>query len=88
MFSPDNTDYYTSTGPIDRSARIAYRREIINEKRQKHTDMLPNINGEMSNGKTTSRQIAQLREEIKRFRWNNNTLSISTGKHKHNWNEN
>ena len=69
MFSPDNTDYYTSTGPIDRSARIAYRREIINEKRQKHTDMLPNINGEMSNGKTTSRQIAQLREENKRFRW-------------------
>jgi len=69
MFSPDDTDFNTSTGPIDRSARIAYRREIINEKRQRHTDMLPKINGEMSNGKTTSRQIAQLREENKRFRW-------------------
>jgi len=69
MFSPDDTDFNTSTGPIDRSARVAYRREIINEKRQRHTDMLPKINGEMSNGKTTSRQIAQLREENKRFRW-------------------
>ena len=69
MFSPDDTDYNTSTGPIDRSARVAYRREIINEKRQRHTDMLPKINGEVSNGKATSRQIAQLREENKRFRW-------------------
>jgi len=69
MFSPDDTDYNTSASSIDRSARIAYRREIINEKRQRHTDMLPKINGERSNGKTTSRQIAQLREENKRFRW-------------------
>ncbi len=69
MFSPDDTDLNTSTGPIDRSARVAYRREIINEKRQRHTDMLPKIDGEMSNAKTTSRQIAQLREENKRFRW-------------------
>ena len=68
MFSPDDTDYNTSTGPIDRSARIAYRREIINEKRQRHTDMLPQINSEISNGKTSSR-LAQLREENKRFRW-------------------
>jgi hypothetical protein len=69
MFSPDDTDFNTSTGPIDRSARVASRREIINEKRQRHTDMLPKINGEMSNGKTTSRQLAHLREENKRFRW-------------------
>src|SRR2546430_15735122 len=69
MFSPDDTDYNTSASSIARSARIAYRREIINEKRQRHTDILPNINGDMSNGKTTSRQIAQLREENKRFRW-------------------
>lgn len=68
MFSPDDTDYNTSTGPIDRSARIANRREIINEKRQRHTDMLPKINGDISNGKTASR-LAQLREENKRFRW-------------------
>ena len=69
MYSPDDTDYNTSTGPIDRSARVAYRRGIINEKRQRHTDMLPKINDELSNAKTTSRQIAQLREENKRFRW-------------------
>lgn len=69
MFSPDDTDFNTSTGPIDRSARVASRREIINEKRQRHTDMLPKIDGEMPNAKTTSRQIAQLREENKRFRW-------------------
>ena len=69
MFSPDDTDYNTSTGPIDRSARVAYRREIIKEKRQRHTDMLPKIDGESSNAKTSSRQIAQLREENKRFRW-------------------
>jgi DNA repair exonuclease SbcCD ATPase subunit len=69
MYSPDDTEYNTSTGPMDRSARVAYRREIINEKRQRHTDMLPKINGEMTIGKTTSRQIAQLREENKRFRW-------------------
>jgi hypothetical protein len=69
MFSPDDTDYNTSTGPIDRSARVAYRREIINEKRQRHTDMLPKVDGESSNAKTASRQIAQLREENKRFRW-------------------
>lgn len=68
MFSHDNTDYVTTTGPIDRSVRAANRREIINEKRQKHTDMLPIINGEMLNGKTISRQIAQLREENKRLR--------------------
>jgi len=69
MFSQDDPNYNTSIGPIDRSARIAYRREIINEKRQRHTDMLPNINDERSHAKTTSRQITQLREENKRFRW-------------------
>jgi hypothetical protein len=69
MFPPDDADFSTSNGPNDRSARAASRREIINEKRQRHTDMLPKINGEISNGKTTSRQRAQLREENKRFRW-------------------
>jgi hypothetical protein len=61
MFSPDDTGYNTSIGPIDRSARAASRREIINEKRHRNTDMLPKINGEIPNGKTTSKQIAQLR---------------------------
>jgi hypothetical protein len=69
MFPSDDPDDNTSTDHIDRSARIAYRREIINEKRQRHTDMLPKINGEISNGKSPSRQIALLREENKRFRW-------------------
>jgi hypothetical protein len=69
MFSPDDNDYTISTGPIDRSARAASRREIINEKRYKHTDMLPKINGVMSNSKTSARQVAQLREENKRLRW-------------------
>src|SRR5436309_860597 len=69
MFSPGDPDFNTSTHPIDRSAREAYRREIINEKRQRHTDMLPKINSEISNGKTVSRQISQFREENKRFRW-------------------
>jgi len=69
MFSPDDNDYTISTGPIDRSARAASRREIINEKRLRNTDMLPKINGQLTNGKTSARQIAQLREENKRLRW-------------------
>ena len=69
MFPSNDPDYNTSNDNIDRSDRIAYRREIINEKRQRHTDMLPKINGDISNGKTTSRQITQLREENRRFRW-------------------
>jgi hypothetical protein len=69
MFSPDDTDYNTSIGPIDRSTRSASRRDIINEKRYRNTDMLPKINGEITNGKTSVRQISQLREENKRLRW-------------------
>lgn len=69
MFSPDDTAYNTSTGPIVRSARAASRREIINEKRNRNTDMLPKINGEMPYSKTTLRQVTQLREENKRLRW-------------------
>lgn len=69
MFPPDDPEYNTPNDHVDRSPRVAYRREIINEKRQRHTDMLPKINGEISNSKTASRQIAQLREENKRFRW-------------------
>src|SRR5215469_14321741 len=69
MFSPDDTDYNTSTGPNNRSARVANRREIINEKKHRHTDMLPKMNSDVSNGKTAHRQIAHLREENKRLRW-------------------
>jgi len=69
MLSSDHTDYNTSTGPNDRSARAASRREMINEKRHRNTDMLPKLDGEMPNGKATARQVAQLREENKRLRW-------------------
>src|SRR5215471_19837966 len=73
MFPYDDTDLNTSTGPIDRSAldrsaHVAYHREMMNEKRQRHTDMLPKLNAEFSHGKTTSRQVTQLREENRRFR--------------------
>ncbi len=69
MFSPDNTGYNTPIGPIDRSARAASRREIINEKRQRNTDMLPKINGEMPNVKISVRHVAHWRVENKRLRW-------------------
>ncbi len=69
MFPSDNTDFNASQESIDRSTRVANRREIINEKKQRHTDMLPKMNGDNPNGKTTYRQVAQLREENKRLRW-------------------
>jgi hypothetical protein len=75
MFSPDDTDYNTSIGHIDRSARATSRREIINEKRQKNTDMLPKINNEMPGSKTSARQVAQWREENKRLRWEMDKLN-------------
>src|SRR5215471_1161019 len=68
MFSPDDTDFNTSQ-ESDRSMRVTNRREIINEKKQRHTDMLPKMNGDIPNGKTVFRQVAQLREENKRLRW-------------------
>ncbi len=69
MLSSDDTTYNTSANPIVRSSRAASRREIINDKRHKNTDMLPNINNEMSTGKTAARQVTSLREENKRLRW-------------------
>lgn len=71
MLSSDDTTYNTSTNPIIRSSRAASRREIINEKRHKNTDILPKISSEMTNanGRTTARQVTYLREENKRLRW-------------------
>src|SRR5215831_10317445 len=69
MFQPDDTDFNTSQESTDRSTRVANRREIINEKKQRHTDMLPKMNSDIPNGKTAFRQVAQLREENKRLRW-------------------
>ncbi len=69
MLSPDDTTD-TTTGPYERSARTATRREIINEKRQRQTDILPRITSESpSGGKLAARQVAHLREENKRLRW-------------------
>src|SRR5258708_26361658 len=71
MLSSDDTTYNTSTNPIIRSSRAASRREIINEKRHKNTEVLPEISSEMTNanGRTTARQVTYLREENKRLRW-------------------
>ena len=62
LSSDENT--YTSTELIERSSRAASRRELINEKRQRNTDILTHSTGE--NGKTV---VRQLREENKRLRW-------------------
>ena len=69
MYLPDDTTSDTSIRPGERPLRAASRRDIINEKRHKNTDILPKINGEMTGSKAALRQIAQLREENKRLRW-------------------
>src|SRR5438270_13818645 len=68
MISPDDTTDAT-TGPYERQSRTVTRREIINEKRQRQTEMLPRITGETQGGKVAMRQVAHLREENKRLRW-------------------
>lgn len=68
MISPDNTTD-TTTGPYERQSRTVTRREIINEKRQRQTETLPGITGETPGGKMAMRQVAHLREENKRLRW-------------------
>src|SRR5258708_5300272 len=68
MISPDDTTD-TTTGPYERQSRTVTRREIINEKRQRQTEMLPRITGETPGGKVALRQVAHLREENKRLRW-------------------
>ena len=76
MLSSDDTTY-TSTGPIVRAPRAASRRERINEKRHRTTDMLTHSNGE--NGKTV---VRQLREENKRLRWELDELQHLIYQHK------
>ena len=68
MISPDDTTD-TTTGPYDRQSRIVTRREIINEKRHRQTENLPRVNSEAPAGKIAVRQLAYLREENKRLRW-------------------
>src|SRR5260370_16884375 len=76
MLSSDDSTY-TSPGPIERSFRAASRRELINEKRQRNTDILTYTNGE--NGKTV---VRQLREENKRLRWELDELDHLPYQHK------
>src|SRR5258708_31335032 len=78
MLSSDDTDY-TSTDTLKQSYRAASRREIINEKRHKNTDILPHINDEILNGKNT---IRQLRAENKRLRWQLDELQHLIYQHK------
>ena len=71
MLMPDGTD--ETTGAIEHPSRPLSRRDILNERRQsklqqKHTDILPTLNGEASNGKLAMRQVVQLREENRRLR--------------------
>jgi hypothetical protein len=81
MISPDNTTD-TTTGPYDRQSRVVTRREIINEKRQKQTDNLPRINAEAPPGKMAMRQLAHLREENKRLRWDLEDMESILSEHK------
>lgn len=67
MLLPDErTDI--STGAIERPFRRITRQEILNEKRLRNTDMLPDVLGEPSAGKIRGRHAAQLREENRRLR--------------------
>ncbi len=76
MLSSDDTTY-TSAEPIERPSRAASRRVLINEKRQRNTDMLTHTNDE--NGKTV---VRQLREENKRLRWELDELQHLIYQHK------
>jgi len=51
----------------DRYARHVNRQVIISEKRNRITDVLPNVPGDVANGKLSARQFAQLRDENRRL---------------------
>ena len=68
----DNT--YPTTSPLERPSRPANHRELLSERRQailqqkhleRHTDFIPRVNGDTSNGKTSGNAVAQLRDENK-----------------------
>ena len=82
MISPDDTTD-TTTGSFERQSRTVTRREIINEKRQRQTEMLPRITGETPGGKMPMRQVAHLREENKRLRWDLEDLEAMLRENKH-----
>lgn len=51
----------------DRYARHLKRQVTLNEKRHRITDVLPAIPGDTSNGKSSARQLSQLRDENRRL---------------------
>src|SRR5258707_2019255 len=67
MISSDETGYDLS-GSIMRASRAASRREILRSKRARNTEMLPDVNEEDTNGKTSRPQVSHLREENQRLR--------------------
>jgi hypothetical protein len=66
MLSQDDTTY-TSTGATERISRHVSRQEILQEKRMRNTDYLPEVSGEASSGRMSVRQITYLRDENRRL---------------------
>jgi hypothetical protein len=63
---------YDANGSInkesyERNARHLSRQVIISEKRNRTTDVLPSIPGDTPNGKLSTRQLTQLRDENRRL---------------------
>jgi len=71
MLPPDDP---SDSGTIEHPSRPMNRRDFLYERRQsilqqKHTDALPQVNTDASNGKNTWRPAKHLREENIRLRW-------------------
>ena len=66
--SSNGEDGYTSIGAIERHPRRLTRQDILNEKRQRTTDVLPALESDAPDGKLSMRQMAQLRDENRRLR--------------------
>ncbi len=69
MSLADDPASHPTRRPGEHSLRAASRRALLNEKRQRTTDLLPPRHGEMPAGKAARQQLAQVREENKRLRW-------------------
>ena len=77
MLSQDDNGYATS-GSVEHPSRPVNLRAFQSERRHailqqkhidRHTDILPRVNGNTSSGKSAGHALAQLREENKRLRW-------------------
>jgi len=65
---------YDANGSIakesyDRYARHLSRQVILSEKRNRTTDVLPGIPGDVANGKPSARQLVQVRDENRRLHY-------------------